>query len=195
MPTHFFRVDGADQETGEETYLVLQAESKPQAEKIARKQGLLISSVRIAKPDDWQPATGLTAEEESEAFPDPSPDAQATEDIVPPPDGPSIAFIEARATAPVPQPPPAPAPAPASSAPGGSAAAIILGCAAGAMLLGGVLALSLALWPNNAARNELQQLDFRLNQLIQTLLGSTLVLGGLIVFVLTAHLRPRRRSE
>lgn len=49
----FFRVDGADLETGEETYLVLQAPSAEDAEQIARKQGLLIAGVRAATADDW----------------------------------------------------------------------------------------------------------------------------------------------
>ena len=49
----FFRVDGADLETGEETYLVLQAPSSQEAEEIARKQGLLIASVRVASSEDW----------------------------------------------------------------------------------------------------------------------------------------------
>jgi hypothetical protein len=49
----FFRVDGADIETGEETYLVLQAQTPQHAEQIARGQGLLISAVRAATPADW----------------------------------------------------------------------------------------------------------------------------------------------
>jgi hypothetical protein len=69
----------------------------------------------------------------------------------------------------------------------------VLGCVGGALVVGGVLAMVLALWPDNAARNELQQLDFRLNQLNQTIIGSMLVLGGLLVFVLTAQIRACRR--
>ena len=53
VSAQFFRVDGADQETGEETYLVLQAPTKPLAEKLAREQGLLISAIRVARADDW----------------------------------------------------------------------------------------------------------------------------------------------
>ncbi|HWE97908.1 MAG TPA: hypothetical protein VG269_28385 [Tepidisphaeraceae bacterium] len=53
MQGSFFRVDGADIETGEETYLVLQAQTPQHAEQIARGQGLLISSVRAATPADW----------------------------------------------------------------------------------------------------------------------------------------------
>lgn len=49
----FFRVDGADLETGEETYLVLQAANSDEAERIARRQGLLIATVRPATAADW----------------------------------------------------------------------------------------------------------------------------------------------
>ncbi len=49
----FFRVDGADLETGEDTYLVLQAPTSKHAEQIARRQGLLIASVRPATTQDW----------------------------------------------------------------------------------------------------------------------------------------------
>ena len=53
MQGSLFRVDGADLETGEETYLVLQAASSSDAEQIARKQGLLIAAVRAATAADW----------------------------------------------------------------------------------------------------------------------------------------------
>jgi hypothetical protein len=48
----FFRVDGADIESGEETFLVLRAESEEQAEAMARQQGLLIAGVRPATAED-----------------------------------------------------------------------------------------------------------------------------------------------
>lgn len=53
MQGTYFRVDGADHETGEETYLVVQASTSAQAEAIARHQGLLISTVRPASAADW----------------------------------------------------------------------------------------------------------------------------------------------
>lgn len=257
----FFRVDGADQETGEETYLVLQASTKPQAEKLARKQGLLISSVRVARPDDWSapaeepPAVPSTAEMDiytrsqataphatAAAEPAPAesaeePDGYRAEDMVgfpepptfPPPsaaptDGPApnvepdyrddypggaTPFMN-----PVPTPadtvhaPPAdvvePSPAGSVAAPGAtaparrsSAAAIVLGCVGAALLLGGVLALSLALWPDNAARNELQQIDYRLHEVSQTILGGMLVLAGMMTFTLAiiCYLLPRRTAR
>jgi hypothetical protein len=55
----FFRVDGADLETGEDTYLVLQATTVDEAEQVARKQGLLIAAVRPAVAADWGVATGV----------------------------------------------------------------------------------------------------------------------------------------
>ncbi|HET6247757.1 MAG TPA: hypothetical protein VFE47_08675, partial [Tepidisphaeraceae bacterium] len=49
----YFRVDGADLETGEESHLLLQAATLAEAETVARSQGLLISAVRKASPADW----------------------------------------------------------------------------------------------------------------------------------------------
>ena len=199
MPTHYFRVDGADQETGEETYLVLQADSKPQAEKIARKQGLLISSVRVAKASDWESTPKSArhgngeaelAEQPTEQIPPAPPEIATAPEVSLPP------LVEAKVVASAAQTPatpprePVPVTEPQSS---GTAAAVILGCVGGALVVGGVLALVLALWPDNVARNELQQLDFRLNQLNQTIISSMLVLGGLLVFVLTAQIRACRR--
>jgi drug/metabolite transporter (DMT)-like permease len=69
----------------------------------------------------------------------------------------------------------------------------MLSAIAGALIVGGVLALSLALWPDDAARNELQQVDFRLHELSQTVLGSVLVLGGLIVFAVAAVLSGKAK--
>jgi hypothetical protein len=211
VATQFFRVDGADQQTGEDTYLVLQAATKPQAEKLARQQGLLISSVRIAKATDW------AAPEEPEQV---QSDVETTQYIEPgfyevPGPAPE-AGPEASADAPpVAEPEPfvdaAPTPDSArrytptstnqedeSSSPSGgaTAAAIVLGCAGAALLIGGVLALALALWPDNALRNELQQIDFRLHELSQTVLGGALVLGGLIVLAMSlfCYLAPRKRD-
>jgi hypothetical protein len=203
VSAQFFRVDGADQETGEETYLVLQAPTKPQAERLAREQGLLISAVRIARPDDWSappvpPAPVETPpqfELESPALQESEPMTElhyAVESATDP-----SPFVDAQSPAePVPQPlEPAPAlPAVPASTGGSSAGAVVLGCIGGALLLGGVLALVLALWPEYAVRNELQQFDFRLHELSQTILGGVLVLGGLIIFVLAVicHLLSKR---
>src|SRR5665213_1273542 len=49
----FYRVDGADLETGEESYLVLQAATAADAEAIARGQGLLVAGTREASAPDW----------------------------------------------------------------------------------------------------------------------------------------------
>jgi hypothetical protein len=195
VPTHFFRVDGADQQTGEETYLVLQADSKPHAEKIARKQGLLISSVRVARASDWDSTPPSAALDNGEADL-PRNAAPSAGEVLPISDAaPPLSFVESSVVAPVSQAIAAPPPVAAEKAEAatGSAAAVVLGCVGGALVVGGVLALVLALWPDNAVRNELQQLDFRLNQLNQTIIGSMLVLGGLMVFVLTAQIRTGRR--
>jgi len=71
---------------------------------------------------------------------------------------------------------------------------VLLACIGAAMIIGGVLALTLALWQDDAVRNELQQIDFRLHELSQAVLGSMLVLGGLVVFLVAAvfHSRSRR---
>lgn len=55
MQGSFFRIEGADAETGEETSLILQAQDSEEAERIARDQGLLIALVRAATRDDWNP--------------------------------------------------------------------------------------------------------------------------------------------
>lgn len=235
----FFRVDGADMQTGQETYLVLQAATKPQAEKLARKQGMLISSIRVARPDDWRAAP-----------------AQAPE----PPAAPSVAALEALSVEPVmaPEPPdvfaeapslpPPPAPArdktrnvetldqetPASTTPfvepatasatessaevteaattrtaapeapappvpvgGSSAASVVLGFVGAALVIGGVLALVLGLWPDNAVRNELEKIDYRLHEVSQTILGCMLVLSGMMTFTLAiiCYLIPKRTAR
>jgi hypothetical protein len=221
----FFRVDGADLETGEETYLVLQAPTKPQAEKLARKQGLLISSVRVARPDDWHAPVTEAAEEppaapsavEMDASPVPAtaPEADGLDAApsLPPPVEQAIgmgtesspyraarpdeseAFVDVlpAAAEPLPEDPaeptavsaagiePSGAPAPDG---GSSAAAVVLGCVGAALVIGGALALTLALWPDNAVRNELQQIDYRLHEVSQTILGGMLVLSGMMSFTL-----------
>lgn len=186
VPTHFFRVDGADQETGEETYLVLQAESKPQAEKIARKQGLLISSVRVAKPADWQPSGADDDQDLAPAMEEAAPAIEEpdVQEIVTPP-----VFVDSTIASEGPVEEALPDAAfPEKPAQRRSAGAIVLGCVGVALVAGGVLALALALWPDTVARNELQQIDFRLDQLDQTILGGMLVLGGLVVFLMAAVL-------
>ena len=199
MPTKYFRVDGADMETGNETYLVLQAKTRPQAESLAREQGLLISSVRVAKPDDWAAAPppdpmvepeavhGRHSEEQPESHQHPEPFIdQAPPEPEQPATRPLSDFHIPEPTAPVPAAPPPPT----------TAAPIVLACVGSALVIGGVVALVLALWPDNTLRNELQQVDFRIHELSQTILGSMLVLAGLIAFVLATicYLFPRRPS-
>ncbi len=48
----FFRVEGANLETGEETFLLISAPSSQVAEAVARGKGLVIASVREATDDD-----------------------------------------------------------------------------------------------------------------------------------------------
>ena len=177
VSSNFFRVDGADSESGQETFLVLRAKSKPHAERLARRQGLLVSSVRVAKPADWE-------ETPHKATAAPAIEHANNDPVMDQPDRPVEKPLAASA-------PLQPLPKPSDLAPprGANAAApIMLLAVAGALIVGGVLALSLALWPDDAARNELQQVDFRLHELSQTVLGSVLVLGGLIVFALAAVL-------
>ena len=78
-----------------------------------------------------------------------------------------------------------------------SAGAVFLGFIGGALVVGGVLALVLALWHDNAVRNELEQIEFRLYQLIQTILGGILVLGGLLIFALAVicHMLAKRPAS
>ena len=183
MPTHFFRVDGADQETGEETYLVLQADTKPHAEKLARQQGLLIASVRVAKPADWQAAPAASpadeAVEEQPAREEAKRDAAAPEE-------PSAVPI----TSP-PEPPLTPEAAAAPSPPGAVvmvpiSIAVVLACVGGALIAGGIVALVLALMPRGGVLNELQQLDARLHELTETVLACMLVLSGFLALAIAA---------
>lgn len=206
VSAQFFRVDGADQETGQETYLVLQAPTKPQAEKLAREQGLLISAVRVARPDDWSapaaPPARLEPPVDFEPAPAPVEEPQPAPELHYPAESATdpSPFVDVQSPAePAPQSQePAPALQSKSSPSGGSSAGpILLGCIGAALVLGGVLALVLALWPDNAVRNELQQFDFRLHELSQTILGGMLVLGGLVIFVLAVicHLLAHRNPS
>jgi hypothetical protein len=213
VPTKFFRVDGADQETGEETYLVLRAKTRPQAEKLARDQGLLIASVRIASPEDWaataeHPPTHAepAAEHAAPTEEDPTMHAPTHADSVshveeqhePAPEH----FVDAApATEPSQHYAAGPARALARRSPTGAAPSaagpIVLACSGAAFIIGGVLALVLALRPDNSIRNDLQQLDYRLQSLIQTTLGSMLVVSGLIVCLIAVlcYLLPRRSDS
>lgn len=190
VSSQYFRVDGADSESGQETFLVLRAKSKPHAERLARKQGLLVATVRVAKPADWEqtPHKAIAAPPIEHANNNPM-------------DKPEPG-VEKRLSAAAPlQPLPKPLASEADAqgrtagARGSAAAPIMLSAVAAALVLGGVLALSLALWPDDSARNELQQVDFRLHELSQTVLGSVLVLSGLIVFALSAVLYADRRRD
>ena len=51
-PDSHFRVDGADLQSGKETFLVIEAASSEAAEDVAREKGLLVSSVRAATEED-----------------------------------------------------------------------------------------------------------------------------------------------
>jgi hypothetical protein len=175
--SNYYRIDGADSETGHETYIVLRARSKPHAERLAAKQGILVSTVRIAKPGDWDqaPRSATTAPAVELA------DLPETEPSMKP----------LTATAPL-----EPLPSPSARAAGDrevEPSSVLLACIGAAMIVGGVLALALALWPDDLVRNELQQIDFRLHELSQAVLGSMLVLGGLVVFLVAAVFHSRSR--
>jgi hypothetical protein len=187
VSSSFFRVDGADSETGHETFLVLRAKSKPHAERLARKQGLLITSIRIAKPADWE-------ETPHKAAPATAIEVDITRPAMDKPEVPTQNLSPSPALAPLPGPSQL-SRASAPSAIASGATTIVLCAVGGALIVGGVLAMALALWPDDGVRNELQQIDFRLHELSQTVLGSMLVLGGLIVFVLTAVIAWKRTSD
>ena len=211
MPSKFFRVDGADQRTGEETYLVLRAKTRPQAEKLARDQGLLISSIRVASPDDWasnasesleelEPAAvhEIPTEEDpnmpAQTYADPTGHAEEHHDAAP------EHFVEpSHATGMANhQTTPSRSRRSATASAPSAAGVIVLLCTGAALIIGGVLVFVLALWPDNSTlRNELQQLDFRLHALVQTMIGSVLVISGLIVCLIAAlcHLLPRRGNS
>jgi hypothetical protein len=67
---------------------------------------------------------------------------------------------------------------------GAGTAIVLLAFIGSALVVGGVLAVTLALWPDNGVRNELQQIDFRLHELSQAVLGSSLMLGGFVTLFL-----------
>lgn len=207
MSTHYFRVDGADQETGEETYLVLQAQTKPHAEKLARQQGLLISSVRVAKPTDWdaaptvvtpktaQPAAAIEPPAQAElaqpeVAPQPEAQGQAESDV-----GSQTLIAPVAGELSLAQPL-APSPAVSSAtrrvSKAGTVTFICVGCA---LIAGGVFALILAFMPDHTLRNELQQLGVQVHQLAQIVVGCTLVLAGFVAFSMAGmwHLARRLR--
>jgi len=175
--SNYYRIDGADSETGQETYIVLRARSKPHAERLAAKQGILVSTVRIAKPGDWDEAPRSAAP------------------------APAVELADVPETQPSMKPLTATAPLERLPSPTAQLAnhrnvepsSILLAFIGAAMIVGGVLALALALWPDDQIRNELQQIDFRLHELSQAVLGSMLVLGGLVLFLVAAVFHSRAR--
>jgi hypothetical protein len=179
--SNFFRVDGADSETGQETFLVLRAKSKPHAERLARKQGLLIHSVRIAKKTDWQDAPASAT-----AAPTVEPTDQPTTEPTTEPTTGKDQDVELENNPLSPSAPLEKLPSPRPSGPsrGTGTATILLVFIGAALVVGGVLALTLALWPDDGVRNELQQIDFRLHELSQAVLGSSLLLAGFITLFL-----------
>jgi hypothetical protein len=183
--SNFFRVDGADSETGQETFLVLRAKSKPHAERLARKQGLLIHSVRIAKRSDWQDAPTSAAP----AMPVVLTDESATgkdQDV-------ELEHKPLSPSAPLEKLPSPSAMGGSRSTAWNSTATLLLSFIGGALVVGGVLALTLALWPDNGVRNELQQIDFRLHELSEAVLGSSLLLGGIVVLFLAGVVFSRNQ--
>jgi len=188
--SNFFRVDGADSETGQETFLVLRAKSKPHAERLARKQGLLIHSVRVARKTDWQDAPGTaTTARAVELTVESNRSESATgkdQDV-------ELEHKPLSASAPL-EKLPSPSVASGSSLAGLGTATTLLSFVGAALVVGGVLALTLALWPDNGVRNELQQIDFRLHELSEAVLGSSLMLGGIVVLFLAGVMFVRNRS-
>lgn len=178
--SNFFRVDGADSETGQETFLVLRAKSKPHAERLARKQGLLISSVRVAKKADWEDAPGSATT---------APDVELTTGKEQDVELENKPFTASPPLEKLPSPNPS---AVSDSARGLGTATFILTCVGSLLIVGGVLALAMALWPDEGVRNELQQIDFRLHELSQAVLGSTLLLGGVVVLFFAGILYVKR---
>ena len=175
--TLFFRVDGADRDTGEDTYLVLQAGSKPEAETIARKQGILISSIRVAKPQDWTAKAAPPAPTEPEIEPPPSakiepaPAPPPATEVAPevasaPPPAVPVVSLRRRVRVPIP--------------------VVFLTCVGGLLELAGLATLLVGLIPDHGLRNELQQLDQRLRLLNLIILSSTLILSGLLVLLIAA---------
>jgi hypothetical protein len=192
--SNFFRVDGADSETGQETFLVLRAKSKPHAERLARKQGLLIHSVRVAKKGDWEdaPATANSAPAVEPTLDLTGSDETPTENTTGKDRDVELEHKPLSPSAPLEK-----LPSPATSnriTRGTGTATFLLSCIGGALVVGGVLALTLALWPDDGVRNELQQIDFRLHELSEAVLGSTLMLGGIVVLFLAGVLLSTNRQ-
>src|SRR6266478_8408182 len=169
---------------------MVRAERKAHAERLARREGLVISSVRVAKQADWADAPGgatsalsveLTTEEKDgdvELEHKPLTASAPLEKL------PSFGNVS-RDAAGAARPP---------RAGFRDAGPVMLTCAGGALVVGGVLALALALWPDEGVRNELQQIDFRLHELSQAVLGGTLVVAGMIVLFLAGVLYGGRRG-
>ena len=183
--SNFFRVDGADSETGQETFLVLRAKSKPHAERLARKQGLLIHSVRVAKKSDWQDAPTSAAPAVPVVLTD-EPATGKDQDV-------ELEHKPLSPSAPL-EKLPSPSALAGRSTASNSTATILLVFIGGALVVGGVLALTLALWPDNGVRNELQQIDFRLHELSEAVLGSSLLLGGIVVLFLAGVIFARNQQ-
>ncbi len=187
--SNFFRVDGADSETGQETFLVLRAKSKPHAERLARKQGLLIHSVRIARKADWQDAPGsATTAPAVELTVESNRDSATGKDHEV-----ELEHKPLSASAPLEKLPSPSAVAGSRSGSGLGTATVLLSFVGAALVVGGVLALALALWPDSGVRNELQQIDFRLHELSEAVLGSCLVLGGIVVLFLAGVMFTNNR--
>jgi len=180
--SNFFRVDGADSETGQETFLVLRAKSKPHAERLARKQGLLIHSVRVAKRSDWQDAPTSAATAVPVELTDESTGKDQDVELEHKPLSPSAPLEKL------------PSPSAMRSASSNSTATIMLSFIGGALVDGGVLAQTLALWPDNGVRNELEEIDFRLHELSEAVLGSSLLLGGIVVLFLAGVIFSRNQQ-
>jgi len=189
--SNFFRVDGADSETGQETFLVLRAKSKPHAERLARKQGLLIHSVRVARKADWQdaPASATTAPVVELTGESNSGDSATGKD-----QDVELEHKSFSPSAPLEKLPSPSARSGSSSTAGLGTATIVLSFVGAVLVVGGVLALTLALWPDNGVRNELQQIDFRLHELSEAVLGSSLMLGGIVVLFLAGVMFTRNRT-
>ncbi len=179
---NFFRVDGADSETGQETFLVLRAKSKPHAERLARKQGLLISSVRVAKKTDWEDAPGTAT-----TAPAVEPTTGKEQDV-------ELEQKPFTAVAPLEKLPSPRLNSASKESRGLGTATMILTFVGGALMIGGVLALALAMWPDDGVRNELQQIDFRLHELSEAVLGSTLTLSGIVVLFLAGVMFVGKRE-
>lgn len=185
--SNFFRVDGADSETGQETFLVLRAKSKPHAERLARKQGLLIHSVRIAKKADWQDAPGSATAAPAVELTTLDSATGKDQDV-------ELEHKPLSPSAPL-EKLPSPSSASGMRATAGlGTGTAVLSIVGAALVVGGVVAVTMALWPDNGVRNELQQIDFRLHELSVAVLGSSLMLGGIVALFLAGVMFVRNRA-